>query len=220
MSHKGITQEQEGRPSWLWILAAMACLWIGPKGYADRTVLAPNGDTLAPDHYKTEVALSPSRNLSNLIWMQYSTPQGIEMETERLDLNTSRKKGYAFNVQYPLFYDLGAYPSVAVGVRDLLGTGEEHGAFYLSASKSLPLSQKQARFLREFRWSGGVGTGRLGGLFVGLEARFTAGVTVHAELYRRRPNIEIVLPLARNVQARAYSLDGNLFYGVSFSVAH
>lgn len=203
-----------------WILAAFVCLITGSACHADRTVLSPNGDTLAPEHFKTEFALSPSRNFSNLIWMQYSTPQGIEVETERLDLNTERKKGYAFNVQYPLFYDLGPYPAVAIGVRDLLGTAEEHGAFYLAVSKALPLSGRQTRFVREFKWSAGLGTGRLDGPFFGVEARFAAGLSVHAEFYRQRPNIGIALPLARNMQARAYSLDGDLFYGVSFSIAH
>src|SRR5438876_7823542 len=92
--------------SWFLLMAMAACLVAGQKGFADRTVLSPNGDTLAPEQYKTEFALSPGRNLSNFIWLQYSTPQGIEMETERLDLKTEHKKGYSFNVQYPLFYDL------------------------------------------------------------------------------------------------------------------
>ena len=53
----------------------------------------------------------------------------------------------------------------------------------------------------------------------GFHSHLKAGLFVDAEIYRRRPNISLALPLVRNVQARAYSLDGNVFYGLSYTLA-
>lgn len=200
-------------------LALAAMLALGARARADRTVLGPNGDTLAPDSYRAEFALDPQRKFQNRIWLQYSTPQGIELETERLDLTGERKKGYALNIQYPITYSLvTAVPAVSVGVRDLTGTGNEHGALYVAATRTFALSERQRRFVQDFKLDLGVGTGRIGGLFVGAQTRLAWGLSVHAEFYRRRPNLTIALPISRNLDARAYSLDSHLFYGLSFSV--
>ena len=204
------------------VLAASAMLtamgFAGPCR-ADRTVLAPTGETLAPESVRTEFAIDPQRKFQNYIWLQYSTPQGIEMEAERLDLTGQRKKGYAFNLQYPLTVALSsAIPSVSIGVRDLTGTGNEHGAFYLVASKSVPLSDRQIRLVKDLKLDLGAGTGRIGGLFVGAEMNLALGLRVRAEFYKRRPNVTLSVALTRNLDARAYSLDNHLFYGLSFSL--
>lgn len=196
----------------------LGCLILmSPGAEADRVVLSPDGYTLAPDAVKTEFVISPAKNLSNLGWVTVSSPQGIEMEAERLDLPTEAHKRYAFNLAYPVVPDFNGLPSVTVGVHDLLGTGTEHGAFYVAASRSFPLSNRQYRLVRDLKWNIGAGTSRLGGLFLGLQAQFAGGVRVYAEVYRRQPNFGIALPLVRNVQARAYSLDGDLYYGLSFA---
>jgi hypothetical protein len=191
----------------------------GPSARADRTVLGPNGDTLAPDSYRTEFALDPQSKFQNRVWLQYSTPQGIELETERLDLTGERKKGYALNIQYPITYSLvDTLPAISIGVRDLTGTGNEHGAFYIAATRTLALSDRQRSFVKEFKVDVGAGTGRIGGLFVGAQAHLTLGLGFLAELYKRQPNISVALPITRHLDARAYSLDSHLYYGLSFSV--
>lgn len=193
--------------------------FVGTNARGDRSVLGPTGDTLPPDAYRSEFALNPHGKFQNRIWLQYSTPQGIELETERLDLAGERRKGYALNIQYPLTYSLvSSIPAVAVGVRDLLGTGNEHGAFYLAATKTIRLSDRQRRFAKEFKIDAGVGTGRIGGLFVGLQTRLASGLLLQAEIYQRHPNITIGLPITRHLDARAYSLDSHFYYGLSFSV--
>jgi hypothetical protein len=191
----------------------------GSGAQAERSVLGPTGDTLAPDSYRTEFALDLQSKPQNRIWLQYSTPQGIELETERLDLAGEHRKGYALNIQYPITYSLtAALPAIAVGVRDCTGTGNEHGAFYLAATKTIRLSDRQHRFTKEFKIDAGVGTGRIGGIFVGLQTRLQSGLLLQAELYQRRPNITVGLPITRHLDARAYSLDNHIFYGLSFSV--
>ncbi len=201
-------------------LGMMVCGLLPAPVRADRVVLSPEGDTLAPNGFKTEFIAGPGKGPDNLSWLQFSTPQGIELEAQRQDLETDSKKRYAVNVEYPLVPEIRGVPAVSVGIRDLLGTGTEHGALYLAATRAFPLSRNQARLLREMRWNVGIGTGRVGGPFLGLEAHLKAGVSLYAELYRHRPNFGIALPLVRNLQARAYSLDGDIFYGVSFTWAH
>jgi hypothetical protein len=192
---------------------------FGLSARADRSVLGPTGDTLAPDSYRSEFALNPESKSQNRIWLQYSTPQGIELETERIDLTGQHRKGYALNIQYPITYSLVAsLPAIAVGVRDCMGTGNEHGAFYLAATKTIRLSDRQRRFAKEFKIDVGIGTGRIGGLFVGAQTRLASGLLLQAELYQRRPNITVGLPITRHLDARAYSLDSHFYYGLSFSV--
>jgi len=199
------------------VLVGMAL--TGSSARADRSVLGPTGDTLAPESYRSEFALDPQSKSQNRIWLDYSTPQGIELEAERLDLTGERRKGYALNIQYPITYSLVAsLPAIAVGVRDCMGTGDEHGAFYLAATKSIRLSDRQHRFAKEFKIDVGVGTGRIGGLFVGAQTRLASGLFLQAEVYQRRPNITVGLPITRHFDARAYSLDNHFYYGLSFSV--
>lgn len=191
----------------------------GSFARADRSVLGPTGDTLAPDSYRAEFALDPLGRVQNRVWLQYSTPQGIELEMERFDLTGERKKGYSLNIQYPITYSLiNALPAVSIGVRDLTGTGNEHGAFYLAGTKSFSLSDGQRRYFKEVKIDVGAGTGRIGGLFVGAQAQLASGLRIQAEFYKRQPNVSLALPITRHLDARAYSLDSHFYYGLSFSV--
>jgi hypothetical protein len=197
----------------------LALLSAARPARAERTVLGPTGDTLAPESYRSEIALDPQGRVQDRIWLQYSTPQGIELETERLDLTGERKKRYSLNIQYPLTYSLVRnLPAISLGVRDLTGTGVEHGALYIAATRSISLSDRQHQWLRDLKIDAGAGTGRIGGLFVGIQTQLASGLRVQAELYRRRPNITVALPISRHFDARAYSLDSHIFYGLSFSV--
>lgn len=202
-----------------WVTLVVMAALASVQAHADRTILAPNGDTLAPNTFRSELAIDPTRRVQDRIWLQYSTPEGLELETERLDLAGNRKIGYAFNVQYPITVQLVRnLPAISVGVRDLTGTGDEHGAFYLSATRDLGLSDTAALYLRDFRITVGAGTGRIGGLFGGIETRLRTGLSLRAEIYRRRANVTVALPVTRNIDVRAYSLDSRIYYGVSFTV--
>ncbi len=182
-------------------------------------MLGPTGDTLAPNSYRAEFALDPNGRNQNREWLQYSTPQGIELETERFDLAGERKKGYSLNIQYPITYSLvNTLPAVSIGVRDLTGTGNEHGALYLAATRTFSLSERQHRYFKDFKIDIGAGTGRIGGLFVGAQTQLALGLRIQAEFYKRQPNITVALPIARHLDARAYSLDSHFYYGLSFSV--
>lgn len=199
---------------WAWLLVICGVRYA----HADRIILAPSGNVLMANALQGEFEISPYRQNGTLSWLQYSTPQGIELEVQVTDLLPDPKTRYGLNVQYPLIPDIGEYPAVSVGVRDILGTGTEHQSIYIAATKSFSLSDRQRKVLRDFRLSAGFGTERMDGLFIGLQMRLTLGLRLYAEVYRQRPNFSIGLPLARNLQARAISLDGTVFYGLSFIV--
>jgi hypothetical protein len=191
----------------------------GP-GRADRVVLAPSAETLLPNTARIQFLLGAKPEEANRLWLNYGSPGGIELEMERLELHTEAKKRYSFNIEYPILPDFGAAPAIAVGVRDLTGTGIEHGAFYAAVTHSFPLSERVYKLMRSFKASGGLGTGRIGGPFVGFEARFGTDLGVHAEIYRHRPNVGVSLRMARHLQANAFSLDGSVYYGLSYSITH
>lgn len=185
---------------------------------ADRIVLGPDGATLDPKALKAEFAFTPYRTERNLSWLQYALPQGIEIETQFSDIANNKRTVGGLDVQYPIFSEFGQVPAISVGVRDLFGTGNEHHSLYAAVAKSFPLSVDQLKFAHDFHLTLGYGTERLDGFFVGVHSHLKAGLFVDAEIYRRRPNISIALPLVRNMRARAYSLDGNIFYGFSYTL--
>ncbi|MCS6776686.1 MAG: aminotransferase class I/II-fold pyridoxal phosphate-dependent enzyme [Chloroherpetonaceae bacterium] len=185
---------------------------------ADRMLFAPDGAALPPDSFRLEYAINPERRNASFAWAQYASPDGIEMELHRLDLERDTKNRYAFNLQYPLLQDLGATPALSVGARDLTLTGQERLSLFFAAGKSVPLSDRQARLVKELRWSAGIGTSFFNGAFLGARVRFRGGLTVITELVRYRPNVALAFPLVRNLQARAYSFDGNLFFGLNYAL--
>lgn len=193
-------------------------LLLSGMAKADRVLFTPDGAALPPDSYKLEYWIKPERRNSSFAWAQYSSPDGIELEFNRVDLAGDPKNRYSFNIQYPMLQDLGATPALSLGVRDLTQTGQERLSFYFSAGKSVPLSSRQARLVRELRWSLGAGTGYFNGGFLGLQIHFRSGISLAAELMRYRPNVSIGLPLVRNLQAKAYSLNGDIFYGLTYTL--
>lgn len=199
----------------LGLLTCILSLLSRESAHADRIVLAPTGDTLPENSFKLEFAISPRPSLGDQSRVAYSSGDGIELEWERLEAASEAKKRYSFNIQYPL-PTLQNFPAFSVGIRDLTGTGTEHGALYLAGAKTIPLNKRTKRFFKNVAMSVGAGTGQIGGLFAGVQTHLTAGVDVYAEIYRHRPNLGFAVPLVRNLQARAYSLNGDIFYGVSY----
>ncbi len=185
---------------------------------ADRIVLAPAGTTLTENSYLSEFAVGSSTRVGDYAdysWLAYSSGDGIEMEVNRLEENTERNKQWSMNIEYPL-PTLRNLPAISVGVRDLTGTGTEHGALYIAGTRSLRLSGKHHPLFKAINVSAGAGTGTIGGAFVGVETRLTIGLSLSAELYRHRPNVSIGLPLIRNMQLKVYSLNGGVFYGMGY----
>ncbi len=201
------------------LFALTALLTGSVRAKADRIVLAPLALTLPANDIKLDTMISPYRRNENFSWVQISTPQGIELEYNRWDLLGDRRLRDSFNIQYPLFSDFGSIPAISIGVRDLLGTGIEKQSLYLSVGKSIFLSDKQINLWKEIKISAGAGTGRFEGVFLGVAARLNCGVSLNAELYRYRPDYSVGVPLLRHLEAKAHSLNGQIYYGLTFQLS-
>ncbi len=187
---------------------------------AERIVLAPYASTLPSYGYRLETMVSPYRRNENFSWVQISTPQSIELEYNRWDLLGDSRLRDSLNIQYPLFTDLGSIPAISLGVRDILGTGIERQSLYLVAGKSIFLSDRQLKLWKEIKLSAGAGTGRFEGVFLGISTRLRNGISLDAELYRYRPNFSVGVPVIKHLEASAHSLNGQVYYGLTFRVAN
>ena len=205
----------------LLILATLAFVLTGASAArnarAERIVLAPAGATLDPDSLKAEGLYSPYGSDQNREWFQYSSPRQIELEYNRSGLRKDKVK-HSLNVEYPILTDLGAYPAISIGMRDIFGTGLERQAVYLAIGKTIGLSQRQEKIVRELRLNVGYGTGYMGGGFFGVQSRFRGGWRLDAEIYRNRPNVSLGFDITKNLQIKAYSLDGTVHYGLTFAL--
>ncbi len=194
------------------------CL-LAAGGRADRYVLAPSASTLNPLGFKFDFLTAPSRGGENYSWVQYSSPVGIELEYNRFDRFGDGRIRNSFNLQYPILSDLGEFPAISVGVRDLFGTGTERGSFYLMVGKDLPLSDRLRRWIKEFNVSGGGGTNFLSGPVLGTRLKLRSGATLTAEYFRYRWNGSLGVPLIRHLQGNVSSLNGQMFYGLTYTFA-
>lgn len=208
---------------WKWAaVAATTVLSICCSGaQADRGVLAPIGLVLSPNSVRLEYIHMASDGRSHLGWLTVGYPDealGLELEAERSDLDRRRRETFA--VQYSLtgnaFSDLA--PAISVGMRDVLNRGREGRAFFLAATKTFRLSESQERILRDWKLHLGYGSNRLNGAYIGVEGRLTLGLTANLEYLAGRFNAALALPIARYIRLRAYTLNGDLFYGASVAL--
>jgi hypothetical protein len=200
-------------------VAAVGLLVYALPAGADRNVLAPRGLIAVPDSLKLEYAFQASNHRSNLGWLTVGMPSqlyGLELEVERSEPGGRGRE--TFSLQYSLtgnaFSDLA--PSISVGLRDVLRRGRDGQALFLAATKTLGLSQQQERLLRDWKLHVGYGSSRLGGPFIGMQGRFSFGPTANVEYAARRFNSSVALPVSKYLNLKAYTLDGDLFYGASF----
>lgn len=187
---------------------------------ADRIILAPTAETPDPNSLGLSGLLTPYRHDNSFLWLRYASPQGIELEVQRAALLSDPKVRYTFDLEYPFTFDFNGFPAIAMGIRDLFGTGDEHGAIYFVVSHSPTTPQWLKPFLRQLRLTAGVGTGTMDGPFVGAESRLLGDLTLSAEVYRTHPDFGLTLPLTRGINANFASINGTIFYGFSLRILH
>jgi hypothetical protein len=222
----GVRQTRVGRPRSLQALTfllgpAILSLLAAPAG-ADRNVLAPRGLVTNPDSVKLEYAVQDRNQRNQIGWLNIGMPQqllGLELEVEHFELGGRRRE--TVSAQYSLTgnaFTLEA-PAVSVGVRDLLNRGRERQAVFVALTKTIGLSLGQERFLRDLKIHGGLGSRRLEGPFLGFQARLAAGPTISAEYVARRINASIGVSALKFLQLKVYTLDRELFWGASITLA-
>lgn len=202
-------------------LSLLLILSLCGRVAADRIVLAPGGLILNPGSARTEYAWEASDSRNTISWFNLgpiSPSLPVELEAERISIG-GRTRG-TFSAQYSFTGNalLDIAPTLSVGMRDVLNQGRERQALFLAVTKSFGLSQGQESYIREIKAHAGYGTSRLAGPFVGLEGRFTLGFNASAEYVARRFNFEIGVPVARVFRMRAYTLNGDVFYGASLTI--
>ncbi|HXG24587.1 MAG TPA: hypothetical protein VNJ09_08550, partial [Chthonomonadales bacterium] len=220
-------QSSRGKPGngalcrWTAVAAATVLSIFCSGAQADRGVLAPTGLVLSPNSARLEYIHMASDGRSNLGWLTVGYPDeelGLELEAERSDLGSRQRETFA--IQYSLtgnaFSDLA--PAISVGVRDVLNRGREGRAFFLAATKTFRLSESQEKILRDWKLHLGYGSNRLDGAYIGVEGRLALGLTANLEYLAGRFNAALALPIARYIRLRAYTLDGDLFYGASVAL--
>jgi hypothetical protein len=186
---------------------------------ADRLVLAPRALITVPNSVKLEFAASGSGGRNNLGWISAGLPgslNGFEVEAERACPTGSNR--WTGSIQYSFtgnaFTDVA--PALSVGLRDVANTGPEGRALFVAASKTIPLSARLEGFLKQLWVDAGVGTGHLGGPYIGIQGRLRIGPTLSAEYLARRFNASIAIPVLPHLDLKAYTLDGHAYYGASF----
>ena len=122
---------------------------ISNLAIADRLVLSPTAESVAPNSYLIESFISTRHHPEDTTWFRYAALGGPEIEIEQHTSFLGSTRRYAFNLNHTLLSDLGQNPSVSVGVRDLFGTSSERMGLYLAASRVIPLSKHQRGLLTE-----------------------------------------------------------------------
>jgi hypothetical protein len=183
---------------------------------ADRIVLAPKGAIRGPAEVSGDLAISGENSRNYVGWLGGGLPGdiGLEIEAERSELGGVRRE--TLSAQYlviPEGLTNNIAPTISVGIRDILNRGREGRAFFAAATKTLGLNKKQESVVKDWKLHGGYGSGGLGGLYVGLEGRFALGFTATAEYVARRINASLAVPIGRYLSLKAYSFDGDAFYG-------
>lgn len=202
-------------------VVAVLALFAPLSTAAERIVLAPSGLVAPPYSVSVEAAVgdgAPSRHIG---WLTLGAPgHGLGLELEAEDVDLSRRRA-DISVQYSFTGNalVDMAPTLTCGVRDAFNTGRWRRAFYVALGKRLGLSLAQERFVRSFYLHAGIGTSRLEGPFLGFRANLAAGPSVSAEYVRRTVNASVSVPVVRGVEVRAYTLNGDLFWGARVSFA-
>jgi hypothetical protein len=191
------------------------------SAFAERIVLAPGGLTLNPDTAQFEFVASQRGLSTNDSWVTVALPNsllGLELEVERQE--QAGHPRHTLSLAYSLFGNLFSdiAPAISVGVRDILDNGRDGRAFYAAATKKFDVSESIGKYLRNWQLDAGYGSSHIGGGYVGVSGKFAMGFTGTAEFAARRWNLSVKVPVIRNLNAEAMSLDGDIFYGANYTV--
>jgi hypothetical protein len=171
---------------------------------------------------KIEYAVQDTNTRNQIGWVNIGMPEqllGLELEVEHFELGARRRE--TASVQYSLTgnaFTLEA-PAMSVGIRDILRSGREKQAIFVAMTKSIGLSLSQERILKDLKVHAGLGSSRLEGPFIGLQTRLALGPTIAAEYVARRFNASFSVKALRFIELKAYTFDGELFWGASVKIS-
>lgn len=194
--------------------AVVACL--ASVVSADRLVLAPRGRILAPGEAELELSAPTSAPWSYATWLNLGVPaQDLGLEFEYRHITAGGRSNDTFGLQYSVIgeaFTNNIAPSIAVGLRDIGNDGEGR-SLYLAMTKSPALSATQERLVKSIRLTAGAGTGGIDGLFGGAEVTLKGGLRLAVESLAGKINSGLRLPVARQLEVRASTYDGEAMVG-------
>ena len=186
-------------------------------------ILTPAPSSLAPGQYSGEAIFGVDHHQArNAQWLS-GTAGMVELEAAHFYL--PRRQGSALSVSSEIFPETNTTPSLAVGVRDLLGTARHFGEYgysgpnvYLALGKTFPNGDKLAFPLRNLGVTAGVGTGVERALFGSASADLALGFRQTLEFDGRGLNYRLGYPLASGIARLEYDrLHGRNMVGLSLT---
>jgi hypothetical protein len=202
-------------------LALIAALVsIAQSAFSDRLVLAPRGLVAPPFSIGAEYAVHPYSPRMDIGWLTIGFPKedlGLELELERSEVDSDSRE--TFHLQYTLTGNGVAdfAPAVSVGIRDIMRSSRERQGLFAALTKNIGVPLAVEQTVQNLKVHLGIGTSAMGGLFGGAEAR-VRGFWLGAEYIAGNVNASIAYPIVPNLSVKAYTLDGDSFFGASFSL--
>lgn len=197
---------------------AILCI-VATASWADRLIVIPEGDTLMTGGFKAEYQSRLDSGDGQAMWANVGISR-VEIEGARFQ-NYPQGNFNAISAQVSILPDTEFTPALAFGVRDFANrtsgkdTPYDGRAFYLSASKSVPVGVPLV--IRNVKLHGGVGTGSLSGVFVGAEGTIPLGIHLSAEYDSKRINFGAQYRVLPVLGIEANYIHSHLYYGAQFS---
>ena len=179
--------------------------------WADRLILAPKGEILPPGQFKIEGMLKPSGERPGVFWINAGVGQ-IELEGMLYDNGNGKMKG-SVGAEAQLLPETLLTPAVGVGIRDIADNGLQGRAEYLAVTKTIPTEGLKG-LVHDVKLHVGFGLERIDGFFAGAEAGLPYNLWFAAEHDSHGLNIAGGWSPVRNLQIRAYGLNGDGYFGL------
>lgn len=197
-------------------MGAVLCMAAG-AAHANRLILIPTAETSG---IKAEYMKKTSGDEK-----AYFVDLGVSRisgEWARFD-GFGEKRVDAFSAQVQVLPETTFTPAVSAGVRDIsdktsLSNGLYDGrAYYLAVSKSVPITGGVPVLFQDMKVHGGIGTGSLSGVFVGVEGRLPFGVDLSAEYDTEKVNASLSYSVIPVLRTTISLIHGDTYYGAHFS---
>jgi hypothetical protein len=197
---------------------------------ADRIILAPTGNVLAPGVVKAEGAVNPDDTSSRIYWVGMGM-QRFELNATRFQISdstlpetgslidqiTAGKTTDVIGLEFSLMPETSLTPGFGVGVWDFTGKTSFGKGYYLAMSKSVPLLKELPLPIHDVQVHAGYGINGIDGLFGGAQASLPLGIKLYAEYFQEDINYAVGWNPAPTLQLKFQSIDGEAFYGLQFA---
>ena len=206
---------------WVIVVCAIICMIAG-SAFADRLILTPTGKTLSTGGIKAEALLKADGD-GQAYWINAGISR-FEVEGARFQ-DFGADDVDSISAQISILPETSFTPAISIGGRDLSDETKDKGAlyngraFYVAATKSVPVTGGIPIILQDVKVHGGIGTNSLSGLFFGAEGRLFGGINLSAEYDTEDFNFAAAYGIIPTLRAEVASIKGDFFFGAKFSTS-